>query len=694
LITVVGATSAAGQTAEGPAKRPAPQPVKAASPANAGQIAGQDADRPAVADAAPGILAFPPSFFAGARPNTAADMVARVPGFSISQNTSVRGFSGSVGNVLIDGARPASKAEGLSEILSRIPATDVERIELIRGGAPGVEMQGFSQVVNVVRRKAASRQHVVTLGGVVFDDGRGIPSASYALNGRKGDRIYEFSLGTSSSISTDAGTGRITRLNPFGEVIRFTNLESEADGLGYFGRARLQQPLAGGTVEASGNLARNEFKFEQNEDGPTFAQQFVDRSDITTGEVSLRYERPFSPRSKGEFRGIQRLTERIGLQIVENTASSQIFNFDNSSGESILRASLRFAQNSRLSWEGGAEGAFNFLDAKQVLLINGRVVPLPSDAVRVEELRAEGFVTVAWRLRPTLTADASMRVEISRISQSRGANLQREFVYPKPRVLVSWTPIPNNQFRLRLERQVSQLDFTQFAASAQLSEGRLGAGNAELEPQKTSILEVVYERRFWGDGVFTATVNAGRITDFIDILPIFDEDGSVFPAPGNIGNAEFSALVLETTVPTDRLRVPGGRLRLRGSWVKSEVTDPLTGERRRPSFQSPFVGTIGFTQDLPRRRINWGADYNLPIESRTFRIEEVSYDRLEDLASAFVEYKPQPQLSLRLQFNDIGFQSRTRRVFAGPRDRAGLRFVEVREVSPESRIQFRVRRTF
>jgi outer membrane receptor protein involved in Fe transport len=166
---------------------------EAPPPANAGQVAGPDTDTPAAAPSESGTLVFPPSFFAEARPNTANDMIARLPGFAISQNTSVRGFSGAVGNVLVDGARPASKNDALSDILSRIPATEVERIELIRGGAPGIDMQGFSQVVNVIRRKGASRQQVLTAGATLYTlDGRYTPSLRYELNGKIGERTYEF----------------------------------------------------------------------------------------------------------------------------------------------------------------------------------------------------------------------------------------------------------------------------------------------------------------------------------------------------------------------------------------------------------------------------------------------------------------------------------------------------------------------
>jgi hypothetical protein len=53
---------------------------------------------------------FPRAYFDNAQPATALDMIKLLPGFQLHQgDSSVRGYSGSVGNVLIDGQRPASK---------------------------------------------------------------------------------------------------------------------------------------------------------------------------------------------------------------------------------------------------------------------------------------------------------------------------------------------------------------------------------------------------------------------------------------------------------------------------------------------------------------------------------------------------------------------------------------------------------
>ncbi|HEX7726063.1 MAG TPA: Plug domain-containing protein, partial [Rhizomicrobium sp.] len=90
----------------------------------------------AYADGTPeNVLVYQATYFADARPNTAYDMIQRLPAFTFDDGNSERGFAGTAGNVLIDGQRPTSKSDDLQSVLTRIPASNVERIEIIRGGA-------------------------------------------------------------------------------------------------------------------------------------------------------------------------------------------------------------------------------------------------------------------------------------------------------------------------------------------------------------------------------------------------------------------------------------------------------------------------------------------------------------------------------------------------------------------------------
>ena len=621
-------------------------------------------------------------------------MVVRIPGFSVNQNNSVRGFSGAVGNVLFDGSRPASKDESLSGLLQRIPADQVERIELIRGGAPGVDMQGYSTVINVIRRQTeSSRQVTAYAGAFIFDDGRYIPNFGIELSGTSGQRQYSFALNTSTSLSDSVGSGILRRYSPAGALLFEDRIESESDGDGLGARARWQQPLFGGEIELTGNLGYYDFKFEQNQYGLAGDRFLTDSADAVQGEAGLRYSRPFSERLRGEGRFIQRLRQQTGAQSFISPAVNQLFAYDNTSGETIARASVTFEPSESLTFEGGAEGAFNFLDAQQALTVDGTPVPLPSDSVRVEELRGEIFGQTTWRPTDDLSLEGGLRIERSTISQSGGSDLEETFTFLKPRAVLTWTPSEHDQLRLRVEREVGQLNFGDFAASAELANNNVFAGNADLSPQSAWVFEAAWERRFWEEGVLTATVTHERLTDVIDVIPVTD-GVDVFSAPGNIGDGTASGFSLEATIPTDRFGVTGGQLTTSWRWRVSEVTDPTTGEERRISGQRPEEFFTRFTQDIDSWRVNWGVEYQPWGEDTVYRIDQVSHFRFRDYASAWVEYKPTDDWTLRAQAWMLGSYDQTRTVFTGPRDTDPQAYTEIRSMEPESRLQIRARRTF
>src|SRR5205085_11814341 len=97
------------------------------------------------------------AFFAQYAPRTALDIAQRVPGFTLdlgnnqsANGQDVRGFAGTAGNVVFNGARPSTKAETLDVTLTRIPAQRVLRVELGPGDLSGSDYAGKSQVLHVV----------------------------------------------------------------------------------------------------------------------------------------------------------------------------------------------------------------------------------------------------------------------------------------------------------------------------------------------------------------------------------------------------------------------------------------------------------------------------------------------------------------------------------------------------------------
>jgi len=116
------------------------------------------AAEPSVAQApASRVKTYEAAYFAAFAPNNALDMVRRVPGFQLEDNDDdgdVRGFSQAAGNVVFNGARPSSKSEGLDEMLARIPASRVVRIEVGSGEIYGSDYAGKNQVLNLVLSEA------------------------------------------------------------------------------------------------------------------------------------------------------------------------------------------------------------------------------------------------------------------------------------------------------------------------------------------------------------------------------------------------------------------------------------------------------------------------------------------------------------------------------------------------------------
>src|SRR5262249_34099569 len=150
----------------------------------------------------------------------------------------------------------------------------------------------------------------------------------------------------------------------------------------------------------------------------------------------------------------------------------------------IVRGIARYTWSPALSFEGGLEGAYNWLKGTSAFTFNGVPITLPSANVTVDEKRGEVFGQGTWKISDTLTLEAGARFEYSVISESGDTTQTRSFFYPKPRALLSWSPDPDTQFRLRYERVLGQLDFGNFVATSDLGGVGLHAGNKDLRPDQ------------------------------------------------------------------------------------------------------------------------------------------------------------------------------------------------------------------
>ena len=663
--------------------------------ATSAQTPGEQQAAPQAQADQQGVLVFTPDFFADQRPNSALDMVNRIPGFSVVDGDGSRGFEGSVGNILINGSRPASKNDTGSAVLGRTLAGQVERIELVRGGAPGIDMQGFAIVVNVITRTESSRQSILTANAAIFDGGQDLYGGSYQFTAREGERTWGVTLSDGMSMSDANGIGPIVRRDASGAIIRQEDFFNDQYGGGTSIRGNFATPLYGGKIDLTARYGVNDYHSINLQTSPTARRENLFEDDGSGGEFGVVYTRPLGTRLNLETRFIHQFNDFDNVSTSRTRVSGvdspeQRFVAEGNSSETIFRSLLRFERSPALTFEGGGEVAYNMLEIQQAFTVGGVAVPLPSASVKVEETRGEVFGKATWRVRPTLTVEGGLRVEASTITQSGDAEQEKSFFFPKPRVLATWTPMPNNQFRFRFERELGQLDFGDFAASSDLDEENVLGGNADLEPEQRWITEATYERRFWTDGIVSIGLRHDEIVDAIDVIPL---DGGL-SAVGNIGDGTLDQLAVNVLVPMDRYGFTGGRLGFRNTWNHTEVTDPTTGETRAISGVRPSQATFTIAQDITSWKLQWGGAYITKLSQTSYDPDQTSGFRGADYFELWAEYKPTATLSLRAQINLWDDFEVERTVFAARTAARPVALVENRYIDPRTFVSLRLRKTF
>src|SRR3569833_4235238 len=132
-------------------------------------------------------------FFAQYAPRSAYDIVRRIPGFTLDLGNSsaasgvdVRGFAGTAGNVVLNGARPSSKSETLATLLSRIPASRVIRVEVAPGDLYGADYSSKTQVANLILKEGGGTAGNGTVSAVRRWMGKIVPTAAGSVSFSRG----------------------------------------------------------------------------------------------------------------------------------------------------------------------------------------------------------------------------------------------------------------------------------------------------------------------------------------------------------------------------------------------------------------------------------------------------------------------------------------------------------------------------
>ena len=694
-------TSAAALAAPALAQAPATPP------------AGAPSGRTTVYDAA---------YFAQFAPRSAYDIVQHVPGFQLDlgagQNgADVRGFAGTAGNVVINGARPSTKSEALDTTLQRIPAQRVVRVELGSGDLYGSDYAGKSQVLNVVLSNAGGLDANVTVGALRRYSGYVQKNISANALIRKGPSSFNLSAGTGYNKQYEEGTDTLVD-TATGTLVEFRRKHNVyANKNPFIAAAYALEHGANDAYRVNLRWQPNRFDLTQTNrvspfDGPQHDDNLFQHYKDPVFELGGDVTRPLAGgaiklvglatrRKRHDF---DQYIQRDGL-IDEGGVTNGGFDqlIDARRNETIGRLSWTRANLLGLSFEAGAEAAYNTLDDHVELNAvdeDGNRVPIDlsiADAT-VKEKRGEVYVNLGKALSPTLRVDGGVNYEYSNLKVRGDAIADRTLKFLKPNITFDWKPGGGWHAQVSVKRTVAQLDFYDFISVGDLSTKRINGGNADLEPQRTWEFRATVDHPLFGDGLFKLDLGHDLVSKLQDRILICDEiDHPGDPnfcadAPGNLGTGRryFASLTLDAPLA---MLWKGLRAKLTGTIQRTRVEDPISGDKRN---WSGFFPT--WQWDLTVRRDSGPLSYGFEVfdQRRTtfFRTDE--FDSNFNGApgwNAFVEYRPAANTSVTFNVDHV-FGKRNRLLFRPNRADPSLIINEFRERDQHISVGLTLKQTF
>ncbi|MEM9406545.1 MAG: TonB-dependent receptor plug domain-containing protein [Acidobacteriota bacterium] len=606
-----------------------------------------------------------PEEFARFVPRTALDMVEQIPGFSVREGGGERGLGQVDTNVLINGRRISGKSNGPIEALRRIPAGDVVQLEIVDGAS--LDLAGLSgQVLNVITSTDRRVSGQFNWQPRVRDFGAPVSWAEFEVSLSGSSERGEWTLGIANEqeYRGDRGFESVFDGNEELTEARFERRFERAyipKISGSFTRESERGNVLNLIGEVGARLSRErEFSDQSSVDGTFLRTRTLRETDDEINfEIGFDYEFDLGP-GRWKWIGLHRnehspTEDSVRFDFADgSTPFERVFEREADELETILRSEYTFGL-----WGGDAqlsvEGVRNVVDLESQLAersADGSLVPVPfrGSSSRVEEDREEVTLSFSRALSPRLQLQASFGAEYSKLEQIGELGLTRDFVRPKGFLTLDWGATENLDISTKLERQVGQLDFSDFAASVNLNQEQVNVSNVNLVPPQTWLLETELNQSLGEVGSATLRLSYEEIDDIVDQIPI--EGGG--EAPGNIDSAERYGATLDLTLLSDSFAWRGGRLDLNLSFVESEVLDPLFGTPRRISGTDNVELRSELRQDFFGTDWATGLDLFYDEEGRDFRLDQITFQRDKPpFTSIYLEHKDIRGLTIRGTISNI-----------------------------------------
>jgi len=635
----------------------------------------QDAAQTGAVEPTENIQVYTPDYFTQFVPQTAADMVARLPGFEIrGGGGGERGFGQASLNILINSRRPSSKSSGANQILGRIPASNVTRIEIVDGAS--LNIPGLSgQVANIIAKTgelSGSWEYAIR-----WEEGSQVQLGDGEINvsGKAGNIEAVGSLNFGQFLFTENGDE--TFFNAADQIIQD---REEKTG---FNTQRPRANLNLTWLRDNGHIANLNLSGERRNTNITVFESFddltdpllsgnseeINGSDRDTYEISGDYS--LSAPLLGRDGQLKFIALHRGVNFDFQSAflfddgepgqSNVLFLQEDEEREFIGRVEYSWQAGETSDWTASIEGALNTLDSTTEFLEDG--VGDPAEVVEVEETRILANLSRSWALSDKTNIQASIGAEYSVIDVPTSDQESLTFFRPKGLLSASHKLSDSWTLRGQIERSVGQLNFGTFVSSVSLADGTANQGNDEIFPEQSWEAELEIQKQNPTGLSGRATLFYDLIEDPIDQIPFFDADGSLSQGPGNLDtNAQIYGIRTNLTWVLDDV-LNGLRLTAEGTLADSSIEDVITLEDRSISQGQLWDYNLEARWDIQDTPFALEAEVEQGRNADRFRIDERRDDTFrQPQVEASIIHKDLlgVQVTLKLQ-NILDFEFRRER---------------------------------
>lgn len=588
---------------------------------------------------------------------TVSDVLGKLPGVEAgspgadgSMSMRARGMVRDSVQIYIDGEKVAGNARMAQAMVGRLPSTELDRVEIVRGAS--AEFGGNAPVsVNLVFKKARSKQSLTLKAAAGFRNNA--PNAQFSISRGDGDKEFSWmlpltmnfhgmpanqSVMRTSTLATsqEDATDSTNRIKEFVFSPRFT-WKSGQDSL----------TLAPSVFRAFGTRSADFTRSDFSTPALSFQRDDTDRSRVAFNRF----------RSDGEIvrQGIK-YSGRLAISDGERRSDTQRQSTDGvSASEQNQRDEQDYSAAARLDWSLGA----HVLAASVETIGHTRKESLTGSTANenhtAHDRQHTAWVQDEWGIAKGVTLTSGLRGEFIRFDAD---GVAQDFQRLLPSIAVRWEPAPQWILRSslgagikppRLDELSNQPVFSVNANSPTEPDRR---GNATLRAERNLNFEAVIEHYLPAEaGVFGANIYLRDTRDFVE-RRVQLEGTRWVDRPYNEGDARHWGLELDGKLRTDTLGWRGATFRAHLTLPRSRVHDERLGIDRDARETPRYQLSGGFDQTLSGYSL--GASFQHFGQVRTeVPGEQQAATRRRTVLDAYVLRRLDANLNLRLSLQNL-----------------------------------------